>query len=333
MSRNETSKPADTILIAECAVGWMESLRPQIKESTYVKYCNVLRIHILPWFGEKSVCDLNVDELTMFCNTLLTRGGRNQKGLAPKTVSDILSILRSILRYAHSRGIVVPCTGKEVVIRRTAGELQILSLYEQKRLCAYLYRHLTMKNFGLLLCLFSGLRIGELCALRWEDISLGNRELSVCRTLQRLQFPRLEGVAEGGEDSTGKKTRLLLSAPKSSSSVRTIPLPENIAKIIEISFSGYSGYVLTGMEHQFLEPRTMQNHFKRVLQELSIQPIHFHALRHTFATRCVEVGFDIKSLSEILGHSNVNITMNRYVHPSMSLKKENMEKLAKIISA
>lgn len=331
--RNEGKKSAEGMLVAECAAGWISSLKPQIKESTYVKYCNILRIHILPWFGKKNICSLSVDELILFCNTLLIHGGRNESGLAPKTVSDILSILRSILRYAQSRGLAISCTGKEVVVRRSTGELQILSLHEQKRLCAYLSDHLTLRNFGLLLCLFTGLRIGELCALRWEDIALENRELTVCRTVQRLQIPRQSGRTKETDTFTEKRTRLLLSAPKSSSSVRTIPLPENIARIIERSFKECNGYVLTGKEHHFLEPRTMQNHFKRVLRELAIPPVNFHALRHTFATRCVEVGFDIKSLSEILGHSNVNITMNRYVHPSMTLKKQNMEKLSNIFPA
>ena len=121
--RNEGKKSAEGMLVAECAAGWISSLKPQIKESTYVKYCNILRIHILPWFGKKNICSLSVDELILFCNTLLIHGGRNESGLAPKTVSDILSILRSILRYAQSRGMAISCTeggGGSQIHRRTS---------------------------------------------------------------------------------------------------------------------------------------------------------------------------------------------------------------------
>lgn len=152
--------------------------------------------------------------------------------------------------------------------------------------------------------------------MRWEDISLRERTLHVHQTMQRIQVD--------GE----KKTAIVVTTPKSPYSNRLIPIPASVMVVIEQSFPTRQGYVLTGSNAKSVEPRTMQNYFKRILKANDIEPVNFHALRHTFATRCVEVGFDVKSLSEILGHANVNITMNRYVHPTMKLKEANMERLS-----
>ena len=176
---------------------------------------------------------------------------------------------------------------------------------------------MSLKNIGILICLYTGLRVDEICALHWNDISLKEKTLYIHQTLQRLQ----------NENINGKKTSLILSTPKSSCSIRTIPLPDDIAVVLDNFPCKKEGYLLTGTD-SCIEPRTMQNHFKHVLKEATIEETNFHTLRHTFATRCVEAGFDIKSLSEILGHSNVNITMNRYVHPTLELKRQNMQRLS-----
>ena len=193
-----------------------------------------------------------------------------------------------------------------------------MSLSDQERLYRYLVEHPSPRNLGILLSLFTGLRIGEVCALRWEDISLRERTLHVHKTMQRIQVD--------GE----KKTAIVVTAPKSICSNRLIPIPTSVMVVIEQFFPTRQGYVLTGSNVKSVEPRTMQNYFKRILKVNDIEPVNFHALRHTFATRCVEVGFDVKSLSEILGHANVNITMNRYVHPTMKLKEANMQRLSEL---
>lgn len=194
---------------------------------------------------------------------------------------------------------------------------------EQATLCRYLLANFSLKNAGILLCLFTGIRVGELCALCWENICLQDRVLCVQHTMQRIQT----------DTPFDQKTKVMITSPKSKHSIRVIPLPEDFAKLLaSIQPESSSGFFLTGKEHQWVEPRSMQNHFKRVLQCCAISPANFHTLRHTFATRCVELGFDLKSLSEILGHANVNITMNRYVHPSMELKRDHMQKLSALFS-
>lgn len=302
---------------------WMSSRKMRIKESTYVKYNNLLNIYILPEFKDILVQELSYCQIDDFANKLLTNGGKKKSGLSAKTVNDCITLIRTILRYAQNNGISVKSLGNGIVIKSSFKELNVLSLSEQKCLYNYLIKHLNPKNFGVLLCLLTGLRIGEICALRWEDISLIEKSVYVHSTLQRIQdFSNI----------SNKKTRILISSPKSPCSIRTIPLTDEIISLIMRSFSNKHGFVLTGDEKNFVEPRSMQNHFKRICFDASIRIVNFHSLRHTFATRCIELGFDVKSLSEILGHANVSITMNRYVHTSMDTKRKNMSKLSELLS-
>ncbi len=175
-----------------------------------------------------------------------------------------------------------------------------------------------------MICLLTGIRIGELCALKWEDISLTEKVLHIHKTLQRIQCDESEGYST--------RTRIVISTPKSDCSIRSIPIPDCLVDHMKQYYRGQTGYILTANGKRYIEPRTMQNHYRQVLKECEIQYKNFHTLRHTFATRCVELGFDIKSLSEILGHANVNITMNRYVHPTMELKRQNMNRLSDLFA-
>ena len=201
--------------------------------------------------------------------------------------------------------------------------MRILSKKEQEIITNNLIDSEDLRDIGILICLYTGIRVGELCALRWQDISLVEKTISVRNTLQRVK------IQDPVDDC---KTKILISSPKSQCSLRTIPVPNEIMVLIQNQISTKESFLLTGTSDKFIEPRTMQNHFQKVLKSNSIQKANFHCLRHTFATRCVEVGFDVKSLSEILGHANVNITMNRYVHPTMDLKRENMERLSSLFA-
>ncbi len=171
------------------------------------------------------------------------------------------------------------------------------------------------------MALFTGLRIGEICALRWGDISLPDKALHVRFTMQRIQNINGEGRT---------KTKVTISPPKTDTSARIIPLPDFLVELCRKRFNtNTSAFILTGTEF-YMEPRVLQYRFKNYANACELDGIHFHTIRHTFATRCVEVGFEIKSLSEILGHSSIKITLDRYVHSSMELKRENMNKLGTI---
>lgn len=304
------------------ACDWLSSIQPQIKESSYIKYRNLLQSYILPAFHEIPIDEMTSRRIQLCCDHLLTHGGTSRKGLSPKTVADILSLIRNILRYSEVQGFHPPSTGKEISIHQSSPDIVVLPLSSQEVICRYLYSHLSERSLGILLCLFTGMRIGEICALKWEDFCFQEKTIYVHQTMQRLQ--KFNGNAQ--------KTAVAVTEPKSKCSIRIIPLPENLLQLIQKEFSGRRGYVLAAADECYIEPRTMQNYFRHVQKECGLEPVNFHALRHTFATRCVEVGFDVKSLSEILGHASVNITMNRYVHPSIELKKQNMQKLSGLIA-
>lgn len=307
----------------DIAMEWFNATQPNVKESTGNKYLNSLNSYILPMFQGRKASQLTYDFILEQCNNLLKFGGKKGTGLSTKSVSDVLSILRNILQYAEQHNIVIPCDARSIHIGRSQKkDLRVLSLDEQKRLCNYLYSDLNGYNLGILLCLFTGMRIGEVCALTWNDISLSEKTIHISKTLQRIQN-------HNGETT---KTRIVITSPKSTCSIRIIPIPENLVTLLVRYQTVSTGFFMTNSECKFIEPRTMQNHFKAVLKECSIAPANYHALRHTFATRCIELGFDIKSLSEILGHASVNITMNRYVHPTLTLKKENMDRLSALLA-
>ena len=196
--------------------------------------------------------------------------------------------------------------------------MRVLTEYEQSRLIKTLLTDTDRQKLGILICLFTGIRIGELCALKWENILLADRILRIDKTMQRIQY---------AESNTPTKTHIIITEPKSESANRTIPLQNSLVCILKRFIAKPNCYVLSGSSKCFIEPRTMQNKFKIYLSESNIEDANFHSLRHTFATRCIELGFDVKTLSEILGHSSVKTTLDRYVHSSMELKRNNMEKL------
>ncbi|MGN0477542.1 MAG: site-specific integrase [Ruminococcus sp.] len=182
----------------------------------------------------------------------------------------------------------------------------------------FLLNETDLNKMGIILALYTGIRLGELCALKWENICFDSNIIRIRHTMQRIQNNSINST---------QKTKIIITEPKSLSSMRDIPLPKCIVEIVRRFQSNPENYILTGNNFEFVEPRTMQNRFKKIIKDSGIEDKNFHVLRHTFATRCVEQGFETKSLSEILGHSNVNITLNRYVHSSLQLKRDNMDKL------
>ena len=264
--------------------------------------------------------EINNENIISFSKNLLT-GGKQGRQLSHKTVSDILSRMKSIRRFALLRGYEVRYVPNIIEIPLRQGQIRILTAIEESKLVRYLKTHFDFTALGILLSLFTGLRIGELCALKWSDFSFTDKEFHVRKTMQRLH---------NLDENTVNKTVIEIGEPKSPSSLRKIPIPEELMFYLRAAYVE-DAYVLSGSENKFVEPRTMENRFKSILKKCGVEKINFHALRHTFATKCVELGFDVKSLSEILGHANVNITLNRYVHPSMKLKHANMNKLNRFI--
>ncbi|HIT33792.1 MAG TPA: site-specific integrase [Candidatus Faecousia intestinigallinarum] len=316
--------PAKPCRVEEALRLWETYIRNRVKESTYARYAFLIRRHILPAFGQRPLDSMNAYVVEQWTEHLLREGRLDGRGgLSPKTAADILAVLKSVLAYARENGYTSGCHLETLPIKRQAREMRVLSAWEQKKLENVLLTDTDPIKMGVLLCLYSGLRVGELCALRWENLDLSAGILRVSQTMQRVQNTQ-QGAAG--------KTRVILTEPKSGCSRRIIPLPGFLAERLAGYQAPPRAFFLTGQENCFVEPRAVQYRFQKYVREAGLEDVNYHALRHTFATRCVELGFEVKSLSEILGHANVNITLNRYVHSSMELKRTNMEKLQLAVS-
>ncbi len=300
------------LTVRDAAEQWLSSAKLRVKESSYANYVNIVNKHILPILGGEMMMNLTTSKLNDFINFKLVSGRINGKGgLSAKSVRDIMMVYRSIENYA----------AREFGIKEThftmpkieKKQTDILTFAERKRLENYLIHNQNKTNIAVLLCLFTGLRVGELCGLKWEDIDFDNAVLYVKRTVQRV--------------SKNGKSQVIIGTPKSKTSVRTVPIPAFVLDILNDYKSYGEFYIITG-KSKSTEPRTMQNRFKSILKLCSIRNVNFHLLRHTYATVCIEKGFDPKTLSELLGHADAAITLNRYCHPSMQIKKDYVSRLS-----
>lgn len=311
------------ITVAQVMREWLDSRQGCVKDSTFAHYTNLLDRQILPELGTVRLSALTTEAVNDFLKEKL-RSGRvdGRGGLSPKTVADIRSILLLGLEYAKQQR--YPCAVKSKIFspRLCKTPKRILTREEQSKLEGFLYHHPDSAALGILVTLYSGLRIGELCALQWGDIHIDSGTVTVDKTIIRIQ----NVDADRAEDP---KTRILISQPKTESSNRFVPLPAFLMEFLDGYRLENEIFLITGTKF-YMEPRIYLDKYKSILKDAGVAAHTFHALRHTFATRCIENGFDTKSLSEILGHANVSTTMQSYVHPSMELKKEQMNRLKSI---
>lgn len=291
-----------------CALAeeWLQEIEKNRKYSTYIKYKNIYQCHIRELFSDD----------TCLCMT----NGHIQEQVSALDVSgstrhSMLAVIKQTLRYAEKQyGCPMPSITNSSV-QSKPHSIVILNRTEQARLMQFLHEDMDISKAGIFLCLSTGLRLGEICSLKWGDIDPERRLLHVSRTVQRIKS--MEGPS---------RTMLLETAPKSVFSNREIPVPDALLSLLMTFRKTNQEYILC--RDKPMEPRTYQNHFKRYLERIEIPGYNFHTLRHTFATNCIDSGMDIKSLSEILGHSNVQITLNRYVHPSMDTKRKYINALS-----
>lgn len=305
------STSATKLTVQTAAQQWLSSAKLRVKESSYANYENIISKHIVPILGGELMSNLTTSKLNDFIHHKLNHGRLNGKGgLSAKSVRDIMTVYRSIEVYAvREYGIrethfTMPKTEKK--------QTDVLNASERKRLESYLMHNKNNTNISVLLCLFTGLRVGELCGLKWGDIDFENGTISVQRTVQRV--------------NKHGKSEVVIGTPKSKSSVRIVPVPNFVLTILKAQQKSDDLYIITGTCKP-TEPRTMQNRFKSILKICGIRNVNFHLLRHTYATVCIENGFDPKTLSELLGHANASITLNRYVHSSMQMKKKYVSRL------
>lgn len=297
----------------EICNNWLEINKNKLKQSSYSKYSTIIAKHIIPEFGDCTIIAITTDTISDFTDNLLYR-----EHLAVKTVRDILLVLHSILIYESEQSTLQMEKIKIIYPKEEKKQLRVLNHREHIRLMRHLETDIDLFKLGVMIALTTGLRVGEVCGLQWENISLDEHILHVKSTVQR--------VKDQSEESESK-TIVRMGTPKSNSSIRTVPLTNGIIQYCnQLKSENKSAFLLTGTT-AFAEPRILQRKLAQYYRACDIEDAHFHTLRHTFATRCVECGCDIKSLSEILGHSNTSITMNLYVHPDLNLKRKNIKRL------
>lgn len=283
---------------------WLMSIRFLVKTSTYAHYYTIVNKHIRPYLGEVEIKVIKPKTIENFMNQ------KFEEGLSTKSIRDMIVVLKQILSYANiSIKFRLPKLQKKEIKILSKNEIQILEkeIMKRKSYAAY----------GILLSLYTGVRIGEVCALTWKDIDLNKRVIKIEHTMLRIMDLEKED-----------RTKVIIEEPKTEHSKREIPINQLLYDVlVKIKPKNRNTYFLTGTK-EYIEPRTYYNQYQKILKDIGIKRYGFHSLRHTFATRCIEIGMDPKTLSEILGHSDVKVTLSLYVHPTNSLKSVYLEKLS-----
>jgi integrase len=291
----------------EVAALWLADKQQYVKRSTYCAYSLLLSNHLEPEFSRE--CDITEELVQGFVMKKL------HGGLSRNSVKDMLMVLKMVLKYADKHG-YMPAHQIEVIFPKGMQPIQVevLSRDDQKRLMSHLQHNFSFMNLGIYICLSAGLRIGEVCALTWDDLDVNAGVVRVSKTLQRIYL--------------GGSTEVVMGDPKSVNSIREVPMVKELVKIIKPLKKVVNGsfYVLTNSPHP-TEPRSYRNHFKHLMRQLDLPLQKFHGLRHSFATRCIESGCDYKTVSVLLGHSSISTTLNLYVHPNIDQKKKCIERM------
>lgn len=307
----------DRLLFTAVASRWLAAEGRTKKASTICRYRNNLKLHLNPRFQNKRFTDITREEVVDYLTELQVKGD-GRIGMSANTVKGILSVLRSVLEYGERQYHLSVANLTRVSVSDTENPpLRVLTESEEGMLLEHILSSLTDDGLGILLVLYTGLRLGELCSLRWEDIDFQEGTVSVRTTMERIQIP----------NNPERRTKVSITPPKSKKSVRKIPLHEDILGLLGERAGEKGTFFLTGRKDAYIEPRTMENRFKAIIKTVGIADVNFHALRHTFATRSIENGVDAKVLSELLGHASVKLTLDRYVHPSDWQKRKNINSL------
>lgn len=301
--------------LSEIVSLWKEGKKQYVKRSTFAAYTLLIENHILPVFGEMTLVEEPDVQAFVF--------QKLEKGLSHKTIKDILIVLKMILRFGVKNQMT---EYRQIDIKfpteRNKHTIDVLCRSHHRFIMEHIQTHFTFKNLGIYICLSAGIRIGEICALTWDDLDVENGVIHIRKTIQRIYI-----VDEGQ-----KHTEVILDTPKTKNSIREIPMTKDLLKIIRPIKKVVNGcfYVLTN-DPKPTEPRTYRNYYKQFMQSLGLPLMRFHGLRHSFATRCIESKCDYKTVSVLLGHSNISTTLNLYVHPNLEQKKRCIEQMYRIL--
>lgn len=281
----------------------------RVKESTYANYIKKFEKHILPVFGDSLCTEINPALINKFINDKLS------SGLSASYVKDIIVVFKSMLKYI-SEEYSLSLSIKNIVLPKIEkNPIQKIEKSQERAIFNYIQKNINLTSIGVLFSLFMGLRIGEVCGLMWGDVDFKRHILYIKRTVQRINLP--DGK---------RKTKLVISAPKSRHSVRSIVIPDILMDYLKQFRNSDNRYILSNSTKP-VEPPTMQNRYEKILNAANTSKSNYHRLRHTFATNYAESGFDAKLLSVILDHSDLKITFNRYIHPTLEYQQKIMKKI------
>lgn len=323
--REPLISPKGTVTtLEELCVRWLADVKISVKESTFAQYHRLVTKYIVPGLNDVPLKQLNFKVINAFSERLLQNGGKFGNRLSAKTVTDILAVLKSIIKFGVQNEYLASGIEGVRYPGREGKQIAILTDENRKTLERALNEDVGSTEMGILLSLFTGMRLGELCGLTWQDVDWHSRIITVRRTVERIK--NLDPTAK-------ERTKIIICEPKTLSSVRTIPIPRYLFSRLREYYEkkaregGEGDFFILSNDAKPIEPNTLYNRYKKLMRRYKMDRYTFHALRHTFATRCVEAGFDTKSLSEILGHSNIATTLSIYVHPSLAQKRRQMDKL------
>ena len=297
-------------------IQWLENyVRPSVKVRTYERYRLIVEQHIKDKTGSIELNDLSPLVLQSFITELLQSGNKKTgKGLSANSVNAVISVIQSSLKTAHLLGLTKEYAADKLKRPKLKEKpVECFSLKEQKQIEQAVLNSKKDKLFGILLCLYSGLRIGELIALQWSDIDF------------------TKGILTVSTSCHDGKNGLIIDEPKTATSRRTIPLPKQLMPLVKMLKKRSDSDFVVSSHGKPVSVRSYQRSFELLLKKLDIPHRGFHSLRHTFATRAIECGMDVKTLSEILGHKNPTVTLNRYAHSLMEHKQDMMNRLGKLL--
>lgn len=318
--------------VREYATNWLNKQRVYVKKSTYATYSSTLANHILPYFGDMKLAMITVEKNQEFIS-YLSKNGRmdGSGGLSVKMIKDIMTLWNSILKSADQEQLVtyIRHRYKYPSVDSRKHNVKSLSMERQVQLIHCLKDSFDYQKVGILLALYTGMRIGEICALRWKNIDLDRGVIHVSETLQRISVKSWE---KNPVEKNRSVSEVVITSPKSPASIRTIPLAKDFINKLKKIQQIDDAFFLTGEADRYMEPRTYRDYYTRLLKRLNLYYVPFHGLRHTFATRCIEAGCDYKTVSELLGHSDVKTTLHLYVHSDMEYKKNCIESMMEFMS-
>ena len=297
---------------------WLMDRQLSLKGASVYRYENLLNTHILPNLGNRCIGQISGTDINSFLATKLAAGRVDGKGgLSPSYVRSIMLVMKAVLSYAAENQMCPPLQSKISKPQPIVKELPVLTQSAQELLVNMCLTQIDETKVCVLLSLYAGLRIGEICALEWEDIDLENRLIHVRKTVSRVS-----GTTENSVGST-----LVITQPKTIASFRDIPICSWLVPVLKQLRDTRGSSFVASSHAGFVSPRTFDYRYHKLLRIAGIQMINYHALRHTFATRCIEAGIDVKTLSELLGHTDASITLNTYVHSSIERKRTQLELL------